>query len=202
MEQIVTELKGTFAAVPPLTSFVRLVAAAVLGGALAQFPVGWLADRFDRRRVLIGVSAAAAGVSVTITLLGGSSETVIFAGSFAFGLVAFPIFSISSAHANDFAPPDQAVELAAGLMFLYGIGAIASPFVSSLLIAGFGPAGLFGLITVAHVGLILFGLVRMRARRTSPRQIDYRYIPRTSFLIGRLMGRRPDANGAGPQPPR
>ena len=32
MEQIVTELKGTFAAVPPLTSFVRLVAAAVLGG--------------------------------------------------------------------------------------------------------------------------------------------------------------------------
>ncbi|MGR3795436.1 MgtC/SapB family protein [Vannielia sp. SX4] len=32
MDQIVTELKGTFAAVPPLTAFIRLLAAAVLGG--------------------------------------------------------------------------------------------------------------------------------------------------------------------------
>ena len=35
------------------------LAAYVLGGALAQLPVGWLADRFDRRSVLIGLSVAA-----------------------------------------------------------------------------------------------------------------------------------------------
>ena len=31
------------------------LAAYVPGGALAQYPVGWLADRFDRRWVLIGL---------------------------------------------------------------------------------------------------------------------------------------------------
>ena len=31
----------------------------VLGGAVAQFPVGWLADKFDRRHVLIWLSVAA-----------------------------------------------------------------------------------------------------------------------------------------------
>ncbi|MEM8555321.1 MAG: MFS transporter, partial [Pseudomonadota bacterium] len=44
------------------------LAAFVAGGALAQFPIGWLADRFDRRRVLIALSLlsllASAGVAL------------------------------------------------------------------------------------------------------------------------------------------
>ena len=34
------------------------LAAYVLGGAFAQVPIGWLADKFDRRAVLIGPNAA------------------------------------------------------------------------------------------------------------------------------------------------
>jgi len=36
------------------------LAAYVLGGALAQYPIGWLADRFDRRSVLVGLSVGIA----------------------------------------------------------------------------------------------------------------------------------------------
>ncbi|MEM9231345.1 MAG: MFS transporter [Pseudomonadota bacterium] len=166
------------------------LAAAVLGGALAQVPAGWLADRFDRRHVLIGVSVAAAVVSTGITLLGPGSQTLIFAASFLFGLVSLPVFSISAAHANDFATPEQAVEVSAGLMFLYGLGAIAAPLLGSALIAHFGPGSLFAMITAAHLALIAFGVIRMRVRATSATRTRYSYVPRTSFLVGRLLGRR------------
>jgi MFS family permease len=48
------------------------LAAFVLGGALSQYPAGWLADKFDRRWVLIWLSAAGIATSaVTIALSTG-----------------------------------------------------------------------------------------------------------------------------------
>jgi MFS family permease len=104
-----------------------------------------------------------------------------------FGLTAIPVFSISAAHANDFADAETVVELAASLMFLYGIGAIASPLLASFLIEEYGPGALFALIGAAHVGLLMFGLARMRARPLSDQKTPYLYTPRTSFIIGRLL---------------
>jgi hypothetical protein len=84
------------------------------------------------------------------------------------------------------------VELSAALMFLYAVGAIASPLIASVLIEGFGPAGMFGFIALSHVLLVVFGLVRMRARPTPDTRTAYTYEPRTSFLIGRLLRRGKD----------
>ena len=54
------------------------LAAFVLGGALAQFPVGWLADKFDRRWVLIWLSVAAiasCGITMGIQGFGTARES-------------------------------------------------------------------------------------------------------------------------------
>jgi hypothetical protein len=75
-------------------------------------------------------------------------------------------------------------------MFLYAIGAIASPLLASALIEGYGPSAMFAFIAAAHVALVAFGLVRMRARPAPADRTLYVYTPRTSFLIGRLL-RRP-----------
>ena len=40
--------------------------------------------------------------------------------------------------------------------------------------------------------LIVFGLLRMRARPTQSERTSYIYAPRTSFIIGRLLGRSRD----------
>ena len=74
-------------------------------------------------------------------------------------------------------------------MFLYALGAIASPYIASMLIEFAGPAAMFVFISLAHVALIVFGIVRMRVRRTEALRTPYIYAPRTSFLIGRLLGR-------------
>lgn len=175
------------------------LAAFVLGGALAQYPVGWLADKFDRRWVLIWLSAAAVLSCFVTIFLGPSSTTIIMMNAGLFGLTAFPIYSVASAHANDFATSEERVELAAALMFFYALGAIAAPLVASSLIDWFGPAALFILIAAGHAVLIVFGLSRMRVRDSGGNRTRYVYAPRTSFTIGRLMGRqREKRNGQGP----
>ncbi|MBY6068188.1 MFS transporter [Leisingera aquaemixtae] len=165
------------------------LAAFVLGGALAQYPLGWLADKYDRRWVLIWLSVAAI-VSSTVTIAASGTGTlgVMLAASF-FGFTTFPIFSVSAAHANDFATSAERVELSAALMFWYALGAIASPFVSSALIDSFGPPALFAYVACGHLLLIVFGLNRMRARPVPEERTHYVYAPRTSFTIGRLLKR-------------
>lgn len=168
------------------------LAAFVLGGALAQYPAGWLADKFDRRWVLIWLSGAAIlSCGATILLVGGGTQAVL-ATALLFGFTTFPIFSVASAHAHDFATSSERVELSAALMFFYAIGAIASPLVASGLIETFGPEALFVLISAGHVMLIVFGLGRMRVRATLEKRTPYVYAPRTSFTIGRLLRRQRD----------
>jgi MFS family permease len=171
------------------------LAVGVLGGALAQLPAGWLADKMDRRRVLAMASALGVAVCLAAALLRPGEAGQVGAGpvllaAFAFGFATYPLYSISAAHANDFARPEEMAELSAALLFLWGVGAIASPLIVSTLIDAFGPGVMWLYMAAAHAALLAFGLVRMRARPVPPDRTGYAYLPRTSFLLGWLMGRR------------
>ncbi len=165
------------------------LAAYVIGGALAQVPVGWVADKFDRRLVLIWLSVLAVMTSAASVALAGHGPWANYLTIAAFGFATLPVYSVSTAHAHDFAQPLERVELSAALMFLYAVGAIASPLLASVLIDRAGPAAMFGMIAAAHILLIAFGIARMRARPAPGPRTPYTYEPRTSFLIGRLLGR-------------
>ncbi|PCH75010.1 MAG: hypothetical protein COC12_02320 [Rhodobacteraceae bacterium] len=166
------------------------LASFVLGGALAQYPVGWLADKYDRRWVLIWLSVAAIASSALPIVVQGMGTGSVMAGAFVFGLTTFPIFSVATAHAHDYASSDQRVELSAALMFFFASGAIAAPYMASTLIQAYGPPAMFVMIASAHVVLVVFGVIRMRARPTQQNRTRYVYTPRTSFVLGRLMGRQ------------
>ncbi len=168
------------------------LASFVAGGAIAQYPTGWLADKFDRRWVLIWLSGASALACLISVQFAGSGTQAIMLTAALFGFTSFPIYSVAAAHAHDFATSEERVELSAALMFFYAAGAIAAPWVTSVLIAGFGPQALFTFIASGHVILILFGLNRMRARNTPADRTPYVYAPRTSFQIGRLLRRQRD----------
>ncbi|NRB04054.1 MAG: MFS transporter [Rhodobacteraceae bacterium] len=168
------------------------LAAFVLGGALAQIPVGWLADRYDRRHVLIWLSIAAVA-SCAITMVGaGYGITSVMLAAGIFGFTSFPIYSVAAAHAHDFASAEERVELSAALMFFFALGAIAAPLLASNLMESFGPPAMFLMIAAAHIVLIVFGLIRMRARPSSTERTRFIFMPRTSFTVGRLFGRTRD----------
>ncbi|WP_300029032.1 MFS transporter [uncultured Roseobacter sp.] len=162
------------------------LAAFVLGGALAQYPVGWLADKYDRRTVLVWLSVAAIASSAITVFSAGLGTTGIMLTAGLFGLTTFPIYSVAAAHAHDFAADDERVELSAALMFWFALGAIAAPWTASLFIDRYGPQALFVMVAAGHVLLVLFGIARMRARPAPTERTGFSWTPRTSFTLGRL----------------
>lgn len=168
------------------------LAAFVAGGAIAQYPVGWLADKYDRRWVLIWLSVASIASSALTAVTGDLGTAGVLLTATLFGATTFPIYSVAAAHAHDFADTSERVELSAALMFFFALGAIAAPLMASTLIELYGPSAMFVMIGTGHGALVVFGLIRMQMRPRALRRTRYVWAPRTSFLIGRLTGRTRD----------
>ncbi len=170
------------------------LALCVLGGALAQIPIGWLADKFARRNVLFALAIASIFASWILVATSAMGMPWIYVASLIFGFCTFPLFSVSSALANDFARPEDMASLVASLMFLFAVGAIFSPYFAAFLMEQFGVRSLFFYVSLAHLGLAIFGIYRMRVRQAPEAAAPYRYTPRTSFLAGRLRNKQTQQN--------
>jgi len=133
------------------------MAAVVIGGAVTQWPLGLLSDRFGRRKVLVGVTliAGVVGVVLAAGMLQLDVRGAILLAA-AWGGFAMPVYSISVAYANDYADRSEYVRVSAGLLLVYGLGAIAGPFLASALMTWHNASGLFWFAASAHVLLIGF----------------------------------------------
>ncbi|WP_136658613.1 MFS transporter [Nitratireductor sp. XY-223] len=131
-----------------------MLAVAMIGGALFQFPLGRMSDRIDRRYVmaLAGVIGVAACV---LNLLVGTSNIYLFlVFVLLLGAVMYPIYSLVVAHANDYAQADEFVSTSSGLLIVYGGGTMFGPPISGLLMDNFGNQALF---TVMGASFALYG---------------------------------------------
>lgn len=133
------------------------MAAVVVGGAFTQWPLGLLSDRIGRRKVLVAVTllAGVAGVFLAVGMLQLDFRGAILLAA-AWGGFALPVYSISVAYVNDYADPSEYVSMSAGLLLVYGLGAIAGPFVASALMTWYDASGLFWFTAATHVLLIAF----------------------------------------------
>jgi MFS family permease len=139
--------------------------AVVLGGAAGQFPLGWLSDRIDRRYVLASISVAAGAVGLLVHLImpGMGKLPLLVAGSI-WGALAFPVYSISAAHANDRATPETYIMMSSGLLLMYGLGAVIGPIVASAFMAWLSERALFLFAALAHLSLATYVVLRSLRR--------------------------------------
>jgi len=139
--------------------------ATIIGGVIGQWPLGLWSDRVDRRWVLALICMLGIVVSLlTWWLTPQLSIEAIMALGFAWGALAFPTYSISVAHANDWADPGTFVEVSAGLLLLYGVGAIIGPLLAPIFMALLGASGMFAFNAIIFAGLLAYTLVRIRRR--------------------------------------
>ena len=163
---------------------------ALIGGVISQIPLGYIADRFDRRWVLIFLSLASFCCCCLISVLGHGSFFLFSFFVFLFSFFALPIFSVAAAYANDFSDDDFFIDLAASLIFIYGISAILSPIIVSSLFEVFGSGVLFVYIGLIHLSLCLFGFYRMTIRPSSDPKLPYAILPRTSFVFLKMFTKK------------
>ncbi|MFZ5791070.1 MAG: MFS transporter [Pseudomonadota bacterium] len=140
------------------------MALSVIGSAIFPWPLGWLSDRLDRRRVITGVTLLMAALCVAGMAAPGLSTILLLAIVFLYGGLSMPIYSLSVAHANDRLKPEQMVAASSTLMLAYGIGAILGPLTVGQAMTLLGPSGYFAYLAAAHVALGLFAIWRMIRR--------------------------------------
>ncbi len=151
----------------------------ILAGALAQIPVGYLSDRMDRRRVLIGLALLAICADLGFILLQPDGRFLNLVLSGLFGGCIFSMYPVIVAHASDHAPPNTHIQTSGGLLFVYGIGAIAGPLIAGVGMYAGGASGLFMTTICAHVLLVAFGLWRIRERDTvsDEEKVQFQFAP-------------------------
>ena len=141
------------------------MAAAILGGMALQFPIGRLSDKFDRRTVLITASLATGLAALAVIWATSQTVAILFVTAAVYGAVGFTIYPLSVSQVNDLAEPDRLVQVAAGLLIAYGIGASIGPVMAAQSMAIFGPAGFFLFFVGINSALILFTTIRIIQRR-------------------------------------
>ncbi|MFK8250714.1 MFS transporter [Ancylobacter terrae] len=154
-----------------------LMSVIVVAAALAQWPIGRFSDRMDRRRILAVLMVGAVIAGLTLGLLQAGMTGLLLVG-FLFGALALPAYSLAAAHAYDRTAPHEAVETAAGVLLVYGLGSIIGPSVASIGMAKVGPGALFLFTAACHGALLGFTLWQlMRERRAARRTPSEPMVP-------------------------
>ncbi len=168
----------------PLSLTALFVTCAIIGGAMAQWPLGRLSDRFDRRLVMMVLTAIASISGMGLFILGAPIDLGALIG-FAlpkveipalpfvlvllFGACALPIYWITLAHANDHVGSGQSVDISSNLLFVFALMAVAGPVCASFAMNKFGIGGLFlwtaGIHVMAAALISLSVLIRRPAQR-------------------------------------
>ena len=144
-----------------------------ISGAVSQYPIGYISDKFDRRKVIIySTFGAAIFAFLAIFSVGtmylpeglGSSKLWFYIFLVLFSVCSLPMFSLILAHTNDFITRDKFVAAGAGLQFAFGLGAISGPFLCSLLMGLVGNNGFFVFLIFFHCVIGFYGIHRMKVR--------------------------------------
>lgn len=148
----------------PEDSAAMLVSAFAIGNVLFQMPMGWLADRLDRRKILLGIALSATVIACCLPLTGSAfwphAGLLMLLG----GLVG-ALYTVGLAHLSSRFAQADLVSANAAFVMLYSVGQMAGP---PLLGAGIDVAGTWGVpVTVAMV-LALYGFVVASRLRAGP----------------------------------
>ena len=154
--------------------------AAIIGAILLQFPVAYLSDNFDRRKIMLGMVLMIIASAVLIPVL----MTLNF---FYFSLLSIAIitgvvaclYPMSMSETFDKVVKEQILSAMASLLFIYALGSITGPFLASKAMQWFGNDALFSFIVIFAFTLLAFILLRMKQRAALPQEDQDNFVMQT-----------------------
>jgi MFS family permease len=163
-----------------------LLVGVTLAGAVFQWPIGSLSDKYDRRIVIIGCCIISCVFGILSIMASGiyfeslNAEEMIRFNYFSsdgkmnkINLFIFiillsgmtlPMFALNLALVNDYIPKEKFVAAGAGLNIIFGLGAMAGPLICSVLMSFLGPNGFFIHLLIFLLAITFFGIYRVNKR--------------------------------------
>ncbi len=171
-------------------SFVpTFIAANIIGGALAQYPIGMASDRIDRRYVLAALCALSSISAFGLML--ASSQQALLLGAFAFGAFANSLYAVSLAKAADNSKREEFVTIGSSVLLLNAVGSASSSLVIGWAMRSVGDGALFALVGIASVVTGIFIILQPPGRTAVTIDEQGAFIPATSAMAPAAFDKDP-----------
>ena len=132
-----------------------LAAAIKLSGLVLQIPIGYLSDRVrDRRSVMMGVMAAAAGLSILLFFSDNYPWMLLLALTFIYGGIVKPLYPLAVAYGNDFISKEKFAPFISKIIQYYFIGAFIGPAMVGAIMEVASSSWLFIMLTAFSLMLL------------------------------------------------
>ena len=112
----------------------------VIGGLLAQFPIGRLSDLTDRRYVLVGISVVLAVLAPLVHFMALYGGWALICSVILLGSGVFTLYPIAVSHVNDLISDDERIQASGMLILTQNIGLVIGPVAVAAGMNLFGPS--------------------------------------------------------------
>ncbi len=155
---------------------VSLFIATLFAGALVlQYPIGWLSDRLDRRKLLLAAAIVGGGFCI-LGYVGGEQLAVLLLCAFMVVGGTTPRYALLLAYTNDFLDADDMPAASGGLVFTFGLGAILGPVLAGWAMQRSGPFAFWLTLGATFSIIVLYACYRMTQRQVVPVEETESYI--------------------------
>jgi MFS family permease len=189
------------------TQIALFVAMLFAGALLMQYPIGFLSDRMDRRKLIFGAAllgATSCGMGFLtqgrlLPFMADQGLWPLMAAAFFAGGVTTPLYALFLAYTNDTLSAEEMPAASGGLVFTFGLGAILGPLATGTAMERLGPFAFWLVLGGTFGAIALYALYRMTQRPTAPVSETDRYlgvVPTSSVVAVEAAGAWAEAEAA------
>ncbi|MFN3662313.1 MFS transporter [Yoonia sp.] len=147
------------------------ISAIYISALVLQYPIGWLSDRMDRRRLIIWIALLGGLGSLIAFLIPGYFVLIVISGAIVGG-TSNPLYALLIAYTNDYLEKEDMAAASGGLLFINGLGAIMGPLIVGAMMDAIGNNGFWLFTSVLMLGVAGYGMVRATQRDRGAMDLD------------------------------
>ena len=145
------------------TQIALFIAMLFAGALVLQYPIGWLSDQMDRRKLIFGAAVLGA-VSCALGWVAQDGLWPLMMAAFFAGGVTTPLYALFLAYTNDALAAEDMPAASGGLVFTFGLGAIVGPLFIGWGMQILGPFAFWMVLGANFCLIAVYALYRMTQR--------------------------------------
>ena len=153
-------------------------------GALSQWPLGWLSDKIDRRKVILLCCSIVIGVCTLLVMFDFSKTTFLVLNGL-IGASTLPLYSLGVAQTNDRLKPSQMVSASGTIVFVFSVFAALGPFTMSYFLNLFDSIGFLLYLSLVHlvIGVTVFVMMFINEDVDESDQSDFQVMAQRPSMV-------------------